>query len=102
MAEFLNLTKGFMGGIVHARYPELDMDRAVDRVVTTYVTGPGVTDPEQLLDAYVQVDVMMAGPLCWVFCLWFVVRDDAWCKHVCSPSLPPMLLLGFESRLGLV
>ena len=32
----------------------------------------------------------------------FVVWD-AWCNgsHVCFPSLPPMLLCGFESRLGL-
>ena len=30
-------------------------------------------------------------------------RGDAWCngEHVCFPSLPPMLLHGFESRLGL-
>ena len=28
---------------------------------------------------------------------------DAWCngQHVCFPSMPPMLLHGFESRLGL-
>ena len=30
-------------------------------------------------------------------------RVEAWCNgwHVCFPSLPPMLLCGFESRLGL-
>ena len=30
-------------------------------------------------------------------------RGDAWCNglHVCFPSLPPMQLHGFESRLGL-
>ena len=30
-------------------------------------------------------------------------RGDEWCNgyHVCFPSLPPMLLCGFESRLGL-
>ena len=31
------------------------------------------------------------------------LRVDAWCngQHVCFPSLPPVLLCGFESRLGL-
>ena len=31
------------------------------------------------------------------------LRGDPWCsdEHVCFPSLPPMLLRGFESRLGL-
>ena len=35
----------------------------------------------------------------WIHLIW----GDAWCNgwHVCFPSLPPMLLRGFESRLGL-
>ena len=33
----------------------------------------------------------------------WAIPAPAWCNglHVCSPSLPPMLLRGFESRLGL-
>ena len=36
-------------------------------------------------------------------CLSGTPDGDAWCNgyHVCFPSLPPMLLSGFESRLGL-
>ena len=40
----------------------------------------------------------------WVICKMLAICwGDAWCngQHVCFPSLPPMLLCGFESRLGL-
>ena len=60
------------------------------------------------------VSLSQLNAFCFCFCLFVFVFFwggggggvgwvEAWCNgwHVCFPSLPPMLLCGFESRLGL-